>query len=643
MCGICGIYNFINREPISEGLIRAMCAVMRHRGPDDEGVYVDSGIGLGMCRLSIIDLATGHQPIRNEDGHIWIVFNGEIYNFPELRESLSKKGHVFSTASDTETILHLYEEYAQECPQHLRGMFAFALWDGRRERLFLCRDRVGKKPLYYAVLHGKLIFASEIKSILQYGGLSREMDLEALNDYLTLGYIPSPRTIFKAVRKLPPGHWLTCEKGEIKTSPYWDLTYQVDGHHRSIDDYAERLRELLEESVRVRLMSEVPLGAFLSGGIDSSTVVAYMTRLMSEPVKTFSIGFTEESYNELRYAKIVAQQLGTEHREFIVEPKAIELLPKLVWHFDEPFADSSAIPTYLVSKLSREHVTVILSGDGGDETFAGYERYPLEKEAAHIARVVPRFFRERVVPSVLDRLPSSAYSRPGVFVRKLRRYLKRVNLSPEERFTHRVTFFDGEAKEHLYADWLKGELLDTDSAAVFKPYFDRMGVQDGLNRLLYVDTKVYLPDDILVKVDRMSMAVSLETRAPLLDHKLMEFVATIPPEYKMKGFTTKYILKKAVAELLPQEIINRSKRGFRVPISAWFREDLKELTRGVLTDSHTQRRGYFEQGFVRKMLDEHQEGRWDWSQQLWALLMLELWQRQYMDSSDLSHPQPSLW
>lgn len=633
MCGICGVYNFEAGEPVDSDTLRRMRDVMRHRGPDEEGLYVNGNVGLGHRRLSIIDLSTGQQPMSNEDGTAWIVYNGEVYNFLELRDALEKKGHVFRTRSDTEAIIHAYEEYGEQCVTKLCGMFALAIWDSTKRSLFLSRDRIGQKPLYYAVVDGSLVFSSEIKSILQRDGIQKEIDLEALDQYLSYLYVPAPRSIYRGIKKLPAGHSLICDAGKIEIKPYWDLDFLAADAPQTEEEYAEHLLKLITEAVKVRLVSEVPLGAFLSGGIDSSTVVGIMSQLMSQPVKTFAIGFGEKSHDELEYARVVAEHFGTDHHEFVVRPKATDLLPQLIWHFDEPFADSSAIPTYYVSKLSRDHVTVVLSGDGGDETFAGYGTYVKDAEGAAVARWLPRSVRQGLVEDTLLRiLPNNVSTCPGVFLRKLKRYVKRVNLPVERRFPHRMCYIDGVMKSQLYSDALKRHFGDSFPAdQVFEQYFKRSEGWDDLSRCQYADIKVYLPDDILVKVDRMSMAVSLEARAPFLDYKLLEFAARIPSRLKLNGAQTKYILKKTVSGLLPENIIHRKKKGFAMPIGAWLREDLKDLVHQILTEPRTRARGYFEQGFVERMLEEHQAGQWDWGQQLWILLIFELWHRQYVD------------
>ena len=625
---MCGITGFVEGcAPVKyEGavVLDRMCRIIAHRGPDDQGVMFRGGAALGMRRLSIIDLAGGHQPISGEDGSVSVVFNGEIYNFRELQTLLESQGHRFQTHSDTETIVHAYEEYGPQCVEHLRGMFAFAIWDDRTRKLFVARDRAGKKPLYYTVTpHGTFVFGSELKSVLQHPGVNREINLEALDSYFTLGYVPDPLCIFQNIYKLPPGHYLTFAKGRVSVDQYWDFNFEP-GESRREQDYLAELRELLDESVRVRLVSDVPLGAFLSGGVDSSTVVGLMTRHMDQPVKTFSIGFHEDSYNELKYARLTAKKFSTDHHEFLVTPEICDVVDELAWHFDEPFADSSAIPTYMVSKLAREHVKVVLSGDGGDELFAGYTRYTIERKRRNYA-LLPRFLKERVMQPLSATLPHGAFGR---------NYIHNVALDPVDRYLDSVSVFTGLNKRLLYAADFKGQLSNNHYvAAMFRRYGAKVKTNDPLDQLLYIDSKTYLPGDILTKVDRMSMALSLEARVPLLDHKLIDFVTRIPASMKMSGLETKYLFKRAVQNLVPEEILNRPKQGFGVPIQEWINQQLRERIRDTLGDQRTQQRGYVEPHYLNVLLDEHQRGRRDHSTGLWALFMLELWHRTFVDQS----------
>jgi asparagine synthase (glutamine-hydrolysing) len=628
---MCGITGYIDLWETSEArgpderahTLDAMCGVIMHRGPDDQGVMLSPGVALGMRRLSIIDLAGGHQPISNEDNAVTIVFNGEIYNYRELQLFLQARGHRFKTNSDTEAIVHAYEEFGPSCVDHLRGMFAFAIWDDREKKLFIARDRVGKKPLYYSVTRGgTLVFGSELKSLLEHPDVERNINPQALDAYFSLGYVPDPICIFDNVEKLPPGHHLTFTNGRLSVERYWDFSYESNGNGHSAADYLDELRSLLDEAVRLRLVSDVPLGAFLSGGIDSSTVVGLMARHMDQPVKTFSIGFNEDSYNELKYARLTAKKFGTDHHEFLVTPDICEVVDQLAWHFDEPFADSSAIPTFVVSKLAREHVKVVLTGDGGDELFAGYTRYLTEHQRSKFD-LIPRIVREGLMDPVSRRLPHGAWGR---------NYLHNVSLDPISRYLDNVSVFTGLNKESLYTADFSDQLRDSGLlCSYFRELSGNVSTGAKLDSLLYIDSKTYLPGDILTKVDRMSMAVSLEARVPLLDHKLIEFVTRIPASLKMAGLETKHLFKRAIADLVPAEILNRPKQGFGVPIQQWINQQLRERIRDTLNDPRTLQRGYVARSHVELLLDEHERGRRDHAMALWSLLMLELWHRQYVD------------
>src|SRR5438270_5404905 len=629
---MCGIAGFVNQR--SAGTARGteecaavldrMCRVIAHRGPDDQGVMLTGdGVALGMRRLSIIDLAGGHQPLSGWGGSATIVFNGEVYNFRELRRELEARGNRFATHSDTEAIVHAFEEYGAACVDHLRGMFVFAIWDERERRLFVARDRAGKKPLYYTVTpRGAFVFGSELKSLLEHDEVGREINAEALDAYLTLGYVPEPLSIFRDIHKLPPGHHLTFADGRVTIKSYWDFRYEPVKEARGEEEYIEELRGLLDEAVRIRLVADVPLGAFLSGGVDSSTVVGLMARHTNRPVKTFSIGFHEDSYNELKYARLAAKRFGTEHVEFIVTPDICDIVDELVWHFDEPFADSSAIPTYMVSKLARDHVKVVLSGDGGDELFAGYTRYALDRKRSAFAQL-PRLLREGVMQPLGRMLPHGAWGR---------NYIHNVALEPLDRYIEDISVFTRLNKPALYTSDFRQRLNGSEAAARFREIAAPSRNGNPLDPLLYLDSKTYLPGDILTKVDRMSMAVSLEARVPLLDHKLIEFVCTrIPATMKMKGFETKHIFKRAVADLVPAEILNRPKQGFGVPIKEWINRQLRERIRETLTEPRTMQRGYVEPRYVNLLLNEHERERRDHASELWALFMLELWHRQFVD------------
>ena len=628
MCGIAGFVSSDEQRDTLEAraLLHRMCTVIAHRGPDDQGTLVRNQVALGMRRLSIIDLEGGHQPMSGCDAELTVVFNGEIYNYRDLQRELELRRHHFHTQSDTETIVHAYEEYGARCVDYLRGMFAFAIWDARKSELFIARDRVGKKPLYYTITpSGTLIFGSELKSLREHPEFRGEISVEALDAYLTFGYVPDPLTIFRDVHKLPPGCHLTLKDGRVSVEQYWDFPYEHEQQNpaRSEADCLEELRALLDEAVRLRLEADVPLGAFLSGGVDSSAVVGLMTRHMSQPVKTFSIGFHEDSYNELKYARIAAQQFGTDHHELIVTPDICEKVDELVWHFDEPFADSSALPTYVVSKLARQHVKVVLSGDGGDELFAGYARYALDRKRSAFTHL-PRLVRQGVMQPLGRNLPHGAWGR---------NYLHNVALDPLDRYIEDVSIFTRLNKPALYTGDFRQQLGACDAAARFRDYAAHSRAHDPLDPLLYLDSKTYLPGDILTKVDRMSMAASLEVRGPLLDHKLIEFVCTrIPASMKMKGLETKHIFKRAVRDLVPAEILNRPKQGFGIPIDRWINEQLRERVRGILTEPRTMQRGYVEPRYVNLLLDENQRGRRDHTAELWALFMLELWHRKFVDA-----------
>ena len=628
MCGIAGFIDLWDqrsprgREERSD-ILNNMCEVIRYRGPDDSGFMLKDGVALGMRRLSIIDLAGGHQPISGEDGSATIVFNGEIYNFQELQRQLESHDHTFKTRSDTEAIVHAYEQYGTACVDHLRGMFAFAIWDDKKRSLFIARDRAGEKPLYYTLTKtGTLVFGSELKSLLEHPAVSRETSSESLDSYFSLGYVPDPLSIFKDIKKLPPGHFLTFSNGQLMVKEYWDFIYESNGNRRKEEDYLDELRSLLDEAVRIRLISDVPLGAFLSGGVDSSTVVALMARHMDQPVKTFSIGFLEDSFNELRYARLTAKKFGTDHHEFFVTPEICNVVDELAWHFDEPFADSSAIPTYVVSKLAREHVTVVLSGDGGDELFAGYTRYATERKRRKFG-LLPRRIRQGLMEPVSRSLPHGAWGR---------NFLHNIALDPIDRYFDTVSIFTGLNKRALYTPDFYSDLGIASSANTsFQEFADNVSTNALLDALLYIDSKTYLPGDILTKVDRMSMAVSLETRVPLLDHKLIDFVTRIPASMKMSGLETKHLFKRAVSDLVPEEILTRPKQGFGVPIQQWINQQLRERIRDTLTDSRFRERGIISASYTDVLLDEHERGRRDHSMALWSLLMLELWYQAFVD------------
>ena len=627
---MCGIAGFIEREkdaPVSEReiLLDRMCRIITHRGPDEQGATVEGRAALGMRRLSIIDLKCGQQPIYTNDGNLIIVFNGEIYNYRELKAELESCGHRFKTNSDTETILYAYKEFGADCLAKLRGMFAFAIWNKQDESLFIARDRVGKKPLFYTVTErGNFVFGSELKVLLTHGELKKEIDFAALDSYLTFGYVPEEFCIFKNVHKLAPGSFLIFKNGKIETQKYWDFKYEKITAVKSEAEYVETLRELIKDAVKVRLISEVPLGAFLSGGVDSSAIVGMMSQISDKPVKTFSIGFNEDSFNELKYARLAAEHFQTEHHEFIVTPDVVEMIDELVWHFDEPFADPSALPTFMVSKMARDYVTVVLSGDGGDELFAGYTRYVTDKKKSGLGKL-PRSVRENLLKPLSEKLPHGA---------KGKNYLYNSSLDQIDRYIDSVSHFNPMRRKSLYSgDFLKNLNGDFGKGGeVFRQIADSVSTGNPVDRLLYLDSKTYLPSDILTKVDRMSMATSLEARVPLLDHKLIDFVTGIPSELKLKGLETKYIFRKAVRGLVPDAILDRPKQGFGVPINEWINLQLKTRIRETLLDRRALERGYFDAEYIKTLLDEHEKNRRDHSYALWILFMLELWHRKFVDN-----------
>jgi asparagine synthase (glutamine-hydrolysing) len=632
MCGIAGFvetHGHVRRieDAAAAARLRTMCAAIRHRGPDDEGIHVEPGVALGMRRLSIIDLATGQQPIHNEDRTVWVVFNGEIYNYTTLRAELEARGHRFYTASDTETIVHAYEEWGGDAFGRLRGMFGIAVWDSRSRTLLLARDRVGIKPLHYAAAGGRLYFGSEIKSILAGTDEPPALDPEALDHYLSYLYTPRDRTIFAGVHKLPPGHLLRWQDGQTEVQRYWQLPAREEAP-RSEDEAIEALRDVLRDAVRSHLMSEVPLGAFLSGGVDSSLVVGLMATASSRPVRTFSIGFDDPRYDELEHARGVARHFATDHHEFVVKPDALAIIDDLIAHFDEPFGDSSAIPTWYVSELARRHVTVVLSGDGGDELFGGYDRYFPHPRVAAFDRWAPPGSRA-VASLVWPWLPHGASGK---------NFLRRIARDDRGRYLDEIGFFHHDEKQALLTGDVKRTLGSTDAEARLGRHFDRLGALPWHAQLMHFDFETYLPEDILTKVDRMSMAHSIESRVPLLDNAVVEFAARLPAGLKIRNGRRKHILKEAAAGLLPPEILSRRKQGFGVPLGGWFRGDLREFFSDVLLSTRARQRGYFERAFVERLVREHVAGRRDHTLRLWALVVFELWHRQYLDA----HPRPSV-
>jgi len=627
MCGIVGTVNS-NSRIVNREVLEKMNACIVHRGPDDDGFYLKENVGLAMRRLSIIDLAHGKQPIHNRDKTKWIVFNGEIYNYRELRTDLEKRGHKFYTNSDTEAIIHLYDEYGTDCVQHLRGMFAFAIWDDGEKSLFIARDRVGKKPLLYSHQpNGDLIFGSEFRSLLAHPDIGREVDYEAIHHYLSYLCVPAPQTAFKQIRKLEPAHWLRWKDGEIKTERYWSPNFSEKIKISEPEAVEETLR-ILREATKLRLISEVPLGAFLSGGVDSSTVVALMAEASEKPVKTFSVGFEEQDFNELKYAGQVAEHIGAEHHEFIIKPDVLEILPTLVEHYGEPYADSSAIATFYVARETRKHVTVALNGDGGDESFAGYERY-FAMRLAEKYHHLPKFVRENLIEKAVNFLPTSEIKRSRA--RDLKRFLKAASLPKVERYFRWVCPVDHDSKKNFYTDDFQRTTAAFDSTQFLKRWFDESNGSGIVDATMLTDQMTYLPNDLLVKVDIASMANSLEARSPFLDHKVIEFAASLPESIKLRGTETKYLLKKAASRVVPSEVLYRPKKGFGVPLTHWFRGELKGFLRETLLSEKSLNRGLIKSEVIGQIVEEHIHGERDHVSQLWTLLMLELWFQRFID------------
>ncbi len=640
MCGIAGFADNAPTESIAGQtparleaeftLVHRMCEVIRHRGPDDEGIHVEPGLGLGMRRLSIIDLAGGRQPIHNETGTVWIVFNGEIYNYRELRAELEAKGHAFYTSSDTESIVHAYEEWGEAAFERLRGMFGIALWDQPRRTLLLARDRSGIKPLHYVERNGRLYFASEIKSLLAAGAVDRQLNLRALDHYLTFLYTPRDASIFDGVRKLPPGHYLRWRDGRAEVCQYWRVAAE-ERFAGTEQDAAAALRSVLADAVRSHMVSDVPLGAFLSGGVDSSAVVGLMAEASPRPVKTFSIGFDEPQFDELEHARAVARHFGTDHHEFVVRPDALSILDDLVSHFDEPFADSSAIPTWYVSQIARRHVTVVLSGDGGDELFGGYDRYLPHPRVATFDRLrVPGL--RGLAGLVWPHLPHGVTGK---------NFLRHVAKDDHARYIDSVAMFQQDERAALYSADVRHALTSEAEAALTR-HFDRFGALPLHSRMMRLDFETYLPEDVLTKVDRMSMAHSIESRVPLLDNEVIDFAATLPARFKIANGRRKHVLKEAVRSMLPAGILDRRKQGFGVPLGVWFQGGLTDLFSDVLTSPRCTQRGYFEPSFTARLIREHLAGERDHAMRLWQLLVFELWHRQYLDGAVVGSPTATL-
>lgn len=624
MCGIAGWINLENNssQNHSEAVLHSMCERMKHRGPDSEGLWLDEKVALGMRRLSIIDLATGEQPVYSEDKSIVVVMNGELYNFKEVRADLEKRGHKFETHTDTEILPHLYEEYGEAMLEHINGMFAFALWDKRTEKLLIARDKFGEKPLYYGVFAGKLIFASELKVLLENPAVETEINIDALRQYLSFDYVPAPHSIYKNIYKLPAAHFLTVEKGEVKTRRYWNLSWNKNGHTPSIEKAAEELRELLSDAVKMRLVADVPLGILLSGGVDSSTVAAFAAQHASGKIKTFSIGFEEDSFDESKYARQVARHLDTEHYEdkLSVE-RAADLISEIGLWLDEPLSDGSLLPTFLLSRFVRKHVTVALGGDGGDEIFAGYPMYYAHK-VAKFYNGIPSFFRNNLIEPVVNRLPVS--SKNLSFDYKAKRFIRAAKYDTVTRHHSWFGSFSTDEQQKL----LSKDVLANTSGDIYADAKNLLQITDATNdieRMQFLDLNFYMAEDILTKVDRASMAVSLEVRAPFLDPRVAEFAAQLPLEYRLKGSQGKYILKKAMENLLPKNILHRPKKGFGIPIAEWLKGRLNPLMREMLAPERLKNQGLFDEKFVQTLIKEHETGAASHHKQLWTLLVFQLW------------------
>lgn len=634
MCGIYGIASIEGESLPAVTALGRMGQVLSHRGPDDEGRHQGRGILLGMRRLSIIDLTGGHQPVPNEDETVWAVCNGEIYNFRALRKELEACGHRFRCNSDTEVLVHLYEQDGLEFIKKLQGMFALAIWDEKLRRLVLARDRVGEKPLYIYKDPGRLIFASEIKSILECDNVPRRIKTRALHDYCALGYVPAPYTMFEGIEKLHPGQMLVLENGQITVKPYWELSFDR-AVERSEEEWIEILQQKLLGCVRKQMVSDVPLGAFLSGGIDSSAIVAAMAQSSDRPVNTYSIGFEgpDQFYDELPYARMVAKAYSTNHHEIVVRPDVCKLLPELTWHMDEPVADSALITTYLVARLASESVTVILSGVGGDELFGGYRRYLSEGIGAYY-RKLPAFLRRSWIPFVLAHLPQDRHSAIANYARLASSYVRSSELDPVRRYAEFITVFSPDVRAEL----LKGQRPHGDF--VLDDYAARCHAADDVHRNMYIDIRTSLPEDLLLLTDKMTMAASIECRAPFLDYEMIELAATMPAQMKVRGLTLKYLLKKATAKWLPPEIITRQKRGFGAPVGSWFRNQLQPLIADCLSERQVRSRGFFDPDVVQRIVAEHRDRKADHTDHVLALISLELWCRIFLDGnrgSEIDH------
>jgi asparagine synthase (glutamine-hydrolysing) len=632
MCGICGKLNFEKGASVKPALIRAMIDTIRHRGPDDDGVHLASEVGLGFVRLSIIDLSSGHQPLSNENGTVWIVFNGEIYNYRELRSFLLSKGHVFKTHSDTEVIVHLYEELGPDCVQKLRGMFAFAIWDENRKTLFLARDRVGIKPLYYALNQNSIVFASEIKAILADPAISRDLAPEIIDRFLTFLYVPGEETLLKGIRKLAPGHYLLVKNGTTEVRQYWDLQFSKPSTTLSLDDAERELSSLLAESVELHMIADVPVGVLLSGGVDSTAVLSFAKERTDKEISSYTVGFSDSGVADERpYAKLAADTFGTQHHDMtITAADFAEFIPRYVWHMEEPVCEPPAVAMYYVSKLAKNYVKVLLSGEGGDEAFAGYSNYRNIFWLERLKRVMP------ALNGAVSRGLGNAWSQSS----RLAKYAPLMNAKFPDYYYSRTSSpyrYSGNAMRALYSADFERSIDHEYSAEPLQKLFSKVKDQAILDQMLYIDTKTWLPDDLLIKADKMTMANSLELRVPLLDHKVLEFAAALPTNYKLKGFSLKYILKRALSKRVPSAILKRKKAGFPVPYDSWMRGDLKGWLSGILLDRETSARGYFRKSTVERLLTENaSSGRY--SKELFSLAVLELWHRQFLGHERSSTP-----
>jgi len=649
MCGIAGAVWDRAQLAIDRDVLTRMTSAIAHRGPDDVGIMLSSELpleqsaaqcALGHRRLSIIDLAGGHQPLSNEEGTIWTVLNGEIYNYRELREELISRGHRFATESDTEVIVHLYEELGPRCIERMRGMFAIAIWDHRKGRLLLARDRLGQKPLIYRQEGSRLLFASELKAILQVPGVPRRISPQAIDLFLTYQYVPHPLSIFEGYQKLPPAHVVIWERGTFTVERYWEAPYaQSPGPALPVEKWQKELRETLTEAVRLRMRSDVPIGAFLSGGVDSTIIAGLMQSLSDKPIHTFSIGFPEKEYDERKYARQAAEHLQTEHHEFLVEPSALGMLPKLIWHYDEPFGDSSAIPTMALSEVTRQLVTVALSGDGGDELFAGYMRY----QAVHLAGRfdgIPSWMKSMFGWKLWQQIPASTTQRG--WGRRVKRFIEALGQSPERRYLRWIGIFDAPLRSQLYTPEFRHQLDGFDSSELLLDAYAACPNRDFVTRTTFVDVQTYLPCDILTKVDIASMAVALEARSPFMDHRVVELAARMPIELKFQPGRGKKILVDTFQDFLPAEIQTRPKMGFGVPIDHWMRNEYRQLISDLLLSDRAIQRGFFRREAIERLIHDHMTHRWDHAYRLWNLLCLELWHRLFVDGPVPTEPKPDL-